>query len=54
MLDSQLATLQEPHQTDEPRVVVVALGQGQDGSEERGKEVVTEEVVAKIRQLIGE
>ncbi|GAA5950381.1 hypothetical protein JCM3765_004526 [Sporobolomyces pararoseus] len=54
MLDSQLATLQEPHQTDEPRVVVVPLGQGADGSEERGKEVVTREVVTKIGQLIGE
>ncbi|GAA6015145.1 hypothetical protein JCM11491_000481 [Sporobolomyces phaffii] len=54
MLDSQLATLQEPHETDEPRVVVVALGQGEEASEERGKEVVTNEVVTKITKFIGE
>lgn len=54
MLDSQLATLQEPNERDEPRVVVVSLGQGAEGSEERGKEVVTEEVVTRIRHLIGE
>ncbi|GAA5907894.1 gluconokinase [Sporobolomyces salmoneus] len=54
MLDSQLKTLQEPHQTDEPRVVVVPLGQGEDGSEERGKEVVIGEVIEQIRPLIGE
>lgn len=54
MLDSQLATLQEPHETDEPRVVVVRLGQGEGENEERGKEVVADEVVSKIRKLIGE
>lgn len=53
MLDSQLATLQEPDEASEPRVVVVALGQGEgDASRERGKKVVVDEVVTKIRHLL--
>ncbi|GAA5922559.1 gluconokinase [Sporobolomyces koalae] len=54
MLDSQLATLQEPHETDEPRITVVPLGQGSEGSEERGKSAVIDEAVRKIRAQLGE
>ncbi|GAA5869765.1 hypothetical protein JCM1840_000585 [Sporobolomyces johnsonii] len=53
MLDSQLATLQEPHETDEVNVAVVPLGQGEEGKEERGKEPVIGEAVEKVRRFIG-
>jgi len=54
MLDSQLSTLEEPHETNEPRVVVVKLGQGEGEGEERGKEVVIGETVERLRAIIGE
>ncbi|GEM06433.1 DNA polymerase delta subunit 1 [Rhodotorula toruloides] len=47
MLDSQLATLQEPHETDEVNVTIVKLGQGEGEAEERGKEAVIADAVAR-------
>ncbi|GAA5828490.1 hypothetical protein JCM5353_002694 [Sporobolomyces roseus] len=54
MLDSQLSTLEEPHETNEPRVVVVKLGQGEGEGEERGKDVVIGETVERLRGIVGE
>jgi gluconokinase len=53
MLDSQLATLQEPHETDEVNVAVVKLGQGEGEAEERGKEAVIVDAVARARKFVG-
>lgn len=53
MLDSQLATLEPPHETDEVNVAVVKLGQGDDEGEERGKEAVCRDAVERARQLVG-
>ncbi|KAL7338241.1 P-loop containing nucleoside triphosphate hydrolase protein [Rhodotorula toruloides] len=53
MLDSQLATLQEPHETDEVNVAVVKLGQGEGEAEERGKEAVIADAVARARRFVG-
>lgn len=53
MLDSQLSTLQEPHETDERNVSVVKLGTGPDEATERGKEAVISEAVDKMGQKIG-
>ncbi|GAA5899924.1 hypothetical protein JCM6882_007003 [Rhodosporidiobolus microsporus] len=53
MLDSQLATLQEPHETDEVNVAVVKLGQGGEEAEERGIPAVVEDAVARVRTFIG-
>jgi len=54
MLDSQLSTLEEPHETNEPRVVVVKLGKGEGEVEERGKEEVIEETVERLKGIIGD
>ncbi|KAJ8296854.1 DNA polymerase delta catalytic subunit [Rhodotorula toruloides] len=51
MLDSQLATLQEPHETDEVNVAVVKLGQGEGEAEERGKDAVIADAVARARRF---
>ncbi|KWU45457.1 carbohydrate kinase [Rhodotorula sp. JG-1b] len=53
MLDSQLSTLQEPHETDEVNVSVVKLGSGPDEATERGKEAVIQEAVEKISRKVG-
>ncbi|GAA6035192.1 hypothetical protein JCM8097_006412 [Rhodosporidiobolus ruineniae] len=53
MLDSQLATLEEPHETDEVNVAVVRLGKGEDDSEERGIEPVVNEAIERVRRFIG-
>lgn len=53
MLDSQLATLQEPHETNEVNVAVVKLGQGEEEVEERGKAAVIEDAVQRARRFIG-
>ncbi|GAA5952661.1 hypothetical protein JCM10213_005217 [Rhodosporidiobolus nylandii] len=53
MLDSQLATLQEPHETDEVNVAVVRLGKGEGEAEERGKDAVCEDAVERVRRMIG-
>ncbi|GAA5857181.1 hypothetical protein JCM8547_009358 [Rhodosporidiobolus lusitaniae] len=53
MLDSQLSTLQEPHETDEVNVAVVKLGQGQDEAEERGKNAVIQDAIERVRRFIG-
>ncbi|GAA5834548.1 hypothetical protein JCM9279_004349 [Rhodotorula babjevae] len=53
MLDSQLATLEAPHETDEVNVAVVRLGQGDGEAEERGKEVVCRDAVERARRFVG-
>jgi gluconokinase len=53
MLDSQLATLQEPNETEEVNVAVVKLGQGENEAEERGKEAVVGDAVERARRFIG-
>ncbi|GAA5870153.1 hypothetical protein JCM3774_002606 [Rhodotorula dairenensis] len=53
MLDSQLSTLEEPHETDEVNVSVVKLGSGPDEATERGKEAVIQEAVEKINRKVG-
>ncbi|GAA6058719.1 hypothetical protein JCM10212_003407 [Sporobolomyces blumeae] len=53
MLDSQLATLERPEEGREPNVVVVRLGQGDGGSEERGKDVVVRETVERVERALG-
>ncbi|GAA5980187.1 hypothetical protein JCM10908_001567 [Rhodotorula pacifica] len=53
MLDSQLSTLEEPHETDEVNISVVKLGSGPDEATERGKEAVIQEAVEKIGRKVG-
>lgn len=53
MLDSQLSTLEEPHETEEVNVSVVKLGSGPDEATERGKEAVIQEAVEKINRKLG-
>ncbi|GAA5978513.1 hypothetical protein JCM11641_007969 [Rhodosporidiobolus odoratus] len=53
MLDSQLSTLEQPHETDEVNVAVVRLGQGEEDAEERGKEAVVGDAVERVKNFIG-
>lgn len=53
MLDSQLSTLQEPHETDEVNISVVKLGTGADEATERGKEAVIGEATEKMTSRLG-
>ncbi|GAA5832900.1 hypothetical protein JCM11251_000523 [Rhodosporidiobolus azoricus] len=53
MLDSQLATLQQPHETDEVNVAIIKLGQGEEETEERGIEAVVGDAVERVRKFIG-
>ncbi|GAA6001687.1 hypothetical protein JCM10207_002267 [Rhodosporidiobolus poonsookiae] len=53
MLDSQLSTLQEPHETDEVNVAVVKLGQGEGEVEERGVEAVVGDAVTRAKRFVG-
>jgi gluconokinase len=53
MLDSQLATLEEPHETNEKNVAVVKLGQGEGDAQERGVEAVVGDAVGRARRFVG-
>ncbi|BGP44898.1 hypothetical protein JCM10450v2_000713 [Rhodotorula kratochvilovae] len=53
MLDSQLATLQQPNETDEVNVAVVKLGQGADEADERGIEAVCRDAAERARRMVG-